>query len=25
MTEGADETLVAYGKDVIPQFSRVAA
>jgi probable F420-dependent oxidoreductase len=25
MTEGADETLAAYGKDVIPQFTGVAA
>jgi alkanesulfonate monooxygenase SsuD/methylene tetrahydromethanopterin reductase-like flavin-dependent oxidoreductase (luciferase family) len=25
MTEGADETLAAYGKDVIPEFTGVAA
>jgi alkanesulfonate monooxygenase SsuD/methylene tetrahydromethanopterin reductase-like flavin-dependent oxidoreductase (luciferase family) len=25
MTEGADETLAAYGSDVIPQFAKVAA
>jgi len=25
MTEGQDETLAAYGKEIIPQFSGVAA
>jgi alkanesulfonate monooxygenase SsuD/methylene tetrahydromethanopterin reductase-like flavin-dependent oxidoreductase (luciferase family) len=25
MTEGQDETLAAYGKEIIPQFTRVAA